>query len=73
MAIIMNKEMEKRSELTDRVNANLREREAQTSRDAKTDFTEGYGKDMKKSGKFSWVWFLLILLAAVSLIVIFVF
>ena len=73
MAIIMNREMEKRSELTDRVSANLREREAQTSREPKTDFAEGYGKDLKKSGKFSWVWFLLILLAAVSLIIIFMF
>lgn len=75
MAIIMNKETEKRTELTDRVTTSLRERAAQTSGKAETDFVEKseYGKELRKSGRFGWVWFVLILLAAISLIVIFLF
>jgi len=74
MGIIVNKEMEKRSELTDRVSTSLRERAERTSGEAETDFVDNseYGKDLKKSGRFSWVWFILILLAAVSLVIIFV-
>ena len=75
MAIIMNKETEKRTELSEKVTTNLRERASQTSGEAKTDFVDGaeYAKGLKKSGRFSWVWFLLVLLAVISLIVIFLF
>lgn len=75
MGIIVNKETEKRTELSDRVATNLRERSAQTSGKAETDFVAGseYGKDLRKTGRFGWIWFILILLAAISLIVIFLF
>ena len=73
MGIIVNKEMEKRSELSDKVSSSLRERAERTSGEAKTDFVKGseYSKGLKGSGKFSWIWFVLILLAAISLLVIF--
>ena len=75
MAIIMNKETEKRSELTDRVSTSLKERERRESLEAETDFVEGsaYGENMKKPGRFAWVWFVLILGAVVSLLIIFQF
>ncbi len=74
MAIIMNKETEKRSELTNRVTTSLQERARQTGREAETDFVDKseYRKNLKRSGRFSWVWFVLILLAIVSLLIIFV-
>ena len=75
MAIIVNKETEKRTELSDRVTTSLRERASQTSGKAETDFVDKseYGKDLKKTGRFGWVWFVLILLAIISLIVIILF
>jgi len=75
MAIIVNKETEKRTELTNRVATNLQERNRRTGREAETDFVENseYRKGLKKSGRFTWVWFILILLAIISLIVIFLF
>ena len=76
MAIIMNRETEKRTELTDRVSTNLRERTKQMGAgEAETDFMDNseYGKELRKQGRFGWVWFILILLAAISLIVIFLF
>ena len=75
MAIIMNKQAEKRSELTDRVTTSLKERERRESGKAETDFVEDseYRKGLKKTGRFAWIWFVLILLAIISLIVIFLF
>ena len=72
MGIIVNKETERRTELTDRVSSNLRERTRQTGREAETDFVDDseYAKDLKKGSRFSWFWFVLILLAVVSILYI---
>ncbi len=50
MGIIVNKETEKRTELSDRVATSLRERSEQTSGKAETDYVKGseYGKNLRK-------------------------
>lgn len=75
MGVIVNKESEKRTQLSDRVTTSLRERASQTSGKAETDFVDKseYSKELRKSGKFAWVWFVLIVLAVISLIIIFLF
>lgn len=73
MGIIVNKDEEKNSRLTDRINADLREKMSETSKiAADPDLAEDseYVKDMKKTGKFGWVWIVLIVLAIISLVVI---
>ena len=64
----------KRSELQDRITADLREKASHTSRDEDVDLVEDseYAKNLKKTGRFGWFWFILILLAVVSIIVILV-
>ncbi len=61
-----------RSKLQDRITADLREKAQATSRDI--DFAEDseYTKNLKKTGRFSWVWFVLILFAVLALVVILV-
>ena len=74
MAVIVNKDNDKNSELTRRINADLREKMSGSSKtvakNADPDFTEGaeYMKDLKKTGKFGWVWIVLAGLALVILI-----
>ena len=66
----------KKSELQDRIAADLREKVQRTSDDGKkdVDFVEdsAYAKEYRKTGRFGWFWFILILLAAISLILILV-
>ncbi len=75
MGIIVNKDTERRTELSDRITTSLRERASQTSGRAETDYVDKseYSKDLKQTGKYTWVWFVLILLAVISLVVIFLF
>lgn len=64
-----------RSKLQDKITADLREKAQKTSQPGdRPDFVEDaeYSKHLKKTGRFSWFWFVLIFLAIVSLIVIFV-
>ncbi|MDR3298284.1 MAG: hypothetical protein LBT19_02890 [Candidatus Nomurabacteria bacterium] len=65
-----------RSKLQDRITADLREKAQRTSRmeNDKVDLVEDseYAKHLKKTGRFSWFWFVLIFLAVIALIVIFV-
>ena len=70
MSIVTNKDEDK-SRLSQRINADLREKMAETSKISDDpDMIEDseYVKDMKKTGKFGWVWIVLIILAVMSLI-----
>lgn len=68
MGIIVHKETERNTELNDRIAADLRAR-AQANEVEDPDLVEDtdYTKDMKKTSRFGWVWFVLIALALVSL------
>lgn len=70
MSIVTNKDEDK-SRLAQRINADLREKMAETSKISdEPDMIEDseYVKDMKKTGKFGWIWIVLIVLALMSLI-----
>ncbi len=77
MGIIVSKDQD-RTKLQKRITADLHNR-AKASQDedpGKTpDFAEdsAYVKDLKKTGRFSWIWIVLIVLAIISLIIIFLF
>ncbi|MBR3220377.1 hypothetical protein IKF76_00715 [Candidatus Saccharibacteria bacterium] len=68
MGIIVHKETERNTELNDRIAADLRAR-AQTSELEDPDLVEDtdYTKDMKKTGRFGWIWAVLVALALISL------
>lgn len=73
MSIIVNKDTERKNRLTERINADLREKAAETadvSEDADLVEDSEYIKDLKKTGKFGWVWIVLIVLAIISLVII---
>lgn len=71
---IMVQKNEDKSKLNEQINADLRERAARTSREMDPDYVEDsdYAKDLKKTGRFAWVWAVLIILAIISLIIIFI-
>jgi len=71
MGVIVHKETEKKSDLNDRIAADLRTRAKMEEQDD-PDYVEDadYVKDLKKTGRFTWVWFVLIGLALISLILI---
>ena len=73
MGVIVHKETERRTELNDRIAADLRNR-AQESSQEDPDLVEDadYVRNLKKTGKFSWVWFVLVGLAMASLVLIIV-
>lgn len=76
MGVIVNKNDELEDQLSRRIRADLRGKATTSSEiDAtETDFTESeYTKDLKKTSKFGWVWFVLIFLAILSLVSIFLF
>lgn len=68
MGIMMTKDQERNSELNDRITADLRAR-AQSSSRQDPDYVNdsAYVKDTKKTGKFTWVWIVLIVLAVIAL------
>ena len=74
MAVIVNKEDDKNSELSRRIDADLREKMASSSKtvakNTDLDFSEDaeYMKDLKKTGKFGWVWIMLVGLVLVLLV-----
>ncbi len=73
MGILVSKD-EDNSILQERINADLRERvQKQSGEDDIKDFAEDseYLKQLKKTGRFSWVWFVLVVLAIISLVLIF--
>lgn len=73
MGIIVNKQ-DNNDELTQRINADLRAKAMETvsveggaeSPDLAEDAE--YLRDLKKTGRFGWVWVVLIVLAALSMI-----
>jgi hypothetical protein len=71
MGVIVHKETEKKSDLNDRIAADLRTRPKMEEQDD-PDYVEDadYVKDLKKTGRITWVWFVLIGLALISLILI---
>lgn len=73
MGILVEKD-EERSQLGSRISADLRERAERNSKQEDHDFVEEseYLKNMQKTNRFSWFWFILIVLAAISLVIIFI-
>ena len=70
MAIVVSK-TDNDSRLQARIDADLRNR-VQNSESGDADLSEDieYKKDLKKTGRFSWVWIVLFVLAAASLVFI---
>ncbi|MBR3138958.1 hypothetical protein IKG38_03045 [Candidatus Saccharibacteria bacterium] len=73
MGVIVNKQNEQNDELSRRINADLRAKAMETAsvnEDGDVDFAEDadYLRDLKKTGKFGWIWVVLIVLAVISLI-----
>lgn len=68
---MMSKDMDRNSELNKRISADLRAR-AQSAEREDPDYVDdsAYVKDTKKTGKFTWVWIVLIILAIISLVCI---
>lgn len=68
MGIMMSRDEDRNSELNRRISADLRAR-TQSSEREDPDYVEdsNYVKDTKKTGKFTWVWIVLIVLAIISL------
>lgn len=74
MGIVVNKEDNKNQDLERRISADLRAKAVEAAPDGEvTDFENDseYVKDTKKTGKFAWVWVILIVLAIVALVIIF--
>ena len=72
MGIMLNKQ-DDNEELTNRINADLRRKMAETNTDDyTTDFATDveYLKETKSTGKFSWIWIVLSVLALASLVFI---
>ena len=74
MAVIVNKEDDKNADLTRRISADLREKMARSSEigNGDPDFAEDseYLKDLKKTSKFSWVFFALFIIAVAVVIAV---
>lgn len=72
MGVIVQKDQD-HSRLNRQITADLREKAARTSRSLDPDYIEDseYTKNTKKTGRFGWIWFVLIILAIASLVIIF--
>ena len=72
MGIVVSKNNDENSRLNQRITADLRERANKEARGSDPDLVEDsdYTKDLKKTGKFTWIWIVLIVLAIASLVVI---
>ena len=74
MGVIVNKNNQQDNELSRRISADLREKAIRASgvvgNDEIPDFAEDaeYMQDFKKTGRFGWVWVVLIVLAILSVI-----
>lgn len=71
MGVIVTKKTDKSSGLGDRIDEDLKKR-VQNSTLEDPDMVEGsdYAKDLKTTGKFGWIWAVLIILALISLVII---
>lgn len=70
MGIMVSKDLEQKSELNRRIASDLRTRTASTESLRDPDYDEDEMEGMKKTGKFTWVWIILVILAIISLICI---
>lgn len=72
MGIIVSKNNDENSRLNDRIAADLRARAQQSAAGDDPDLVEDsdYAKDLKKTGKYTWVWIVLIVLAIIALVII---
>lgn len=72
MGIMVSKDMDSNSELNRRIASDLRARAQSVEKYSDPDFEDdsAYIEDTKKTGKFTWVWIVLIVLAIISLICI---
>ena len=74
MGVIVNKDMEEKNELSRRIAADLRERQAisEEVETAQTDFTDNtdYTRETKRTGRFAWMWAILVVLAIGAAVVI---
>ena len=74
MGIIVNKEDNKNEDLERRISADLRAKAALDVPDSEvTDFENDseYVRDTKRTGRFAWVWVVLVILAIISIVIIF--
>jgi hypothetical protein len=71
MGIIVEKN-EPNTELDQKIRADLRRKAAENASADNIDLVESsdYSKDLKKTSRFGWVWFVLVVLAAISLLII---
>ncbi len=71
MGIMVSKNNEENSRLNDRIASDLRERAKETDRGQDPDLVEDsdYAKDLKKTGKYTWIWIVLVILAIISIVV----
>lgn len=75
MGIMVTKDNQERDELTRRINADLQEKINKTSKvdsnDKDPDFVEDsdYTKDLKKTGRFGWIFIFLIIIVLLALII----
>ncbi len=69
MGIMVSKDLENSSELNRRISSDLRARTVSMERRNDPDFEDdsAYIEETKKTGKFTWGWIILIILAAISL------
>ncbi|MBO7699276.1 hypothetical protein J6S39_01140 [Candidatus Saccharibacteria bacterium] len=72
MGIIVSKNNDENSRLNERITADLRERAQKSAMGSDPDLVEDsdYTRDLKKTGKYTWIWVVLIILAIVSLVVV---
>ena len=73
MGIIVSKNNDENSRLNERITADLRDRAQVSSFGGDDpDLVEDtdYTKDLKKTGKYTWIWIVLVILAIISLVVI---
>ena len=73
MGVIVNKENTNKSEMQRRIDEDLKAKQMETvdvEGNADPDLAEDseYVKNMKKTGRFSWIWLVLIVLATLSII-----
>lgn len=72
MGVIVHKETDRDTDLNRRITADLRDRIQSEERGRDPDFSKDvdYIKNTRKTGRFSWFWCVLIVLALISLILI---
>lgn len=72
MGIIVSKNNDENSRLNERITADLRERAQKSALGSDPDLVEDsdYTRDLKKTGKYTWIWVVLIILAIASLVVV---